>query len=187
MCFKQERALFSVSRKPLKLIDLFTYIGGNISSTISDLKIHLTKAWTAINRLSIIRKSYPPTNKIKRDFFQAVDALILLNRCTTWTPTKMHEEKAWWELYKNAMCCFEEILKATHHKPATVWPLTSNLTSHPSKTIKKHWELLGKYGRTDKQHSLIDLYTTLTGRQRLTSALCGHWMQSTRPTGRDGW
>ena len=51
-----------------------------------------TKAWTAINRLSIIWKS-DRTDKMKRSFFQAAVASILLYGCTTWTLTKRLEKK----------------------------------------------------------------------------------------------
>ena len=47
----------------------------------------LTKAWTAIDRLSIIWKS-DLTDKMKRSFFQAAAVSILLYGCTTWTQTK---------------------------------------------------------------------------------------------------
>ena len=57
-----------------------------------DIKTRLTKAWTAINRLSIIWKS-DLTDKMKRSFFQAVVTLILLYGCTTWTLTKRLEKK----------------------------------------------------------------------------------------------
>ena len=50
------------------------------------------KAWTTINRLSIIWKS-DLTNKLKRIFFQAAVASILLYGCTTWTLTKRLEKK----------------------------------------------------------------------------------------------
>ena len=50
------------------------------------------KAWTAIDRLSIIWKS-DLTDKMKRSFFQAAVASILLYRCTTWTLTKRLEKK----------------------------------------------------------------------------------------------
>ena len=50
------------------------------------------KAWTAINRLSIIWKS-DLTDKMKRSFFQATVASILLYICTTWTLTKRLEKK----------------------------------------------------------------------------------------------
>ena len=52
----------------------------------------LTKAWTAIDRLSIIWKS-DLTDKMKRSFFQAAVISILLYGCSTWTPTKRLEKK----------------------------------------------------------------------------------------------
>ena len=45
------------------------------------------KAWTAIDRLSIIWKS-DLTDKMKCSFFQVVVVSILLYGCTTWTLTK---------------------------------------------------------------------------------------------------
>ena len=41
----------------LKLVDKFTYLGSSISSTEKDIDTRLTKAWTAIDKLSIIWKS----------------------------------------------------------------------------------------------------------------------------------
>ena len=35
--------------KPMKIIDQFIYVGSNISSTESDVDIHIGKAWTTIN------------------------------------------------------------------------------------------------------------------------------------------
>ena len=52
----------------------------------------LTKAWTAIDRLSIIWKS-DLTDKMKRSFFQAAVVSILLYGCTTWTLTKRPKKK----------------------------------------------------------------------------------------------
>ena len=52
----------------------------------------LAKAWTAIDRLSVIWKSYL-TDRIKCRFFEAAVMLILLYRCTTWTLTKHMEKK----------------------------------------------------------------------------------------------
>ena len=52
-----------------------------------DIDTRRTKAWTAIDRLSIIWKS-DLTDKMKRTFFQAAVVLILLYGCTTWTLTK---------------------------------------------------------------------------------------------------
>ena len=56
------------------------------------IETRLTKAWTAINRLSTIWKS-DLTDKMKRSFFQAAVTSILLYGCTTWTLTKRLEKK----------------------------------------------------------------------------------------------
>ena len=74
------------------LVDKFTYIGSSVESTEKEIDTRLTKAWTAINRLSIIWKS-DLTDKMKRSFFQAAVASILLYGCTTWTLTKRLEKK----------------------------------------------------------------------------------------------
>ena len=63
-----------------------------VSSTEKDIDTRLTKAWTAIDRLSIIWKS-DLTDKMKRSFFQAAVVLILLYGCTTWTLTKRLKKK----------------------------------------------------------------------------------------------
>ena len=38
----------------LKLVDKFTYLGSSVSSTESDIDSRLAKAWSGIDRLSII-------------------------------------------------------------------------------------------------------------------------------------
>ena len=73
-------------------VDKFTYLGSSVSSTEKDFDTRLTKAWTAINRLSIIWKS-DLTDKMKRSFFQAAVVSILLYGCTTWTLIKRLEKK----------------------------------------------------------------------------------------------
>ena len=57
-----------------------------------DINTRLTKAWTAINRLSIIWKS-DLIDKMKRSFFQAAVVSILLYGCNTWTLTKRLKKK----------------------------------------------------------------------------------------------
>ena len=54
----------------LELVDKFTYLGSSVSSTETDIDRWLTKAWTAINMLSVIWKS-DLTDKMKHGFFQA--------------------------------------------------------------------------------------------------------------------
>ena len=74
------------------LVDKFTYLGSSVESTENDIETRLTKAWTAINRLSTIWKS-DLTDKMKRSFFQTAVTSILLYGCTTWTLTKRLEKK----------------------------------------------------------------------------------------------
>ena len=56
------------------------------------MNTRLAKAWTAIDKLSIIWKS-DLTDKMKCSFFQSVVVSILLYGCTTWTLTKRLEKK----------------------------------------------------------------------------------------------
>ena len=92
MCYNQTGDITTLDGTPLKLVDKFTYIGSSVSSTEKDIDTRLTKAWTAINRLSITWK-LDLTDKMKRTFFQAAVVSILLYGCTTWTLTKRLEKK----------------------------------------------------------------------------------------------
>ena len=57
MCYNQTGDITTLDGTPLKLVDRFTYRGSSVSSTEKDIDTRLTKAWTAIGRLSIIWKS----------------------------------------------------------------------------------------------------------------------------------
>ena len=92
MCYNQTGDISTLDGTTVKLVDKFTYLGSSVSSTEKDIDTRLTKAWTAIDRLSIIWKS-DLTDKMKRSFFQAAVVLILLYGCTTWTLTKRLKKK----------------------------------------------------------------------------------------------
>ena len=92
MCYNQTGDITTLDRTALKLVDKFTYLGNSVSSTEKDIDTRLTKAWTAVDRLSIIWKS-DLTDKMKRSFFQAAVVSILLYGCTTWTLTKRLKKK----------------------------------------------------------------------------------------------
>ena len=77
MCFNQTCDISTQGGTSLKLVDKFTYLGSSVSSTEKDIDTRLKKAWTAIDKLSIIWKS-DLTDKMKRSFFQAAVVLILL-------------------------------------------------------------------------------------------------------------
>ena len=86
ICFNQTGDI-STNGSSLKLLDKFTYQGSSVSSTETDINTRLTKAWTAINTLLVIRNS-DLTDKMKRSVFQAAIVSILLYGCTTWMLTK---------------------------------------------------------------------------------------------------
>ena len=92
MCYNQTGNITTLDGASLRLVDKFTYLGSSVSSTENDIDTRLTKAWTAIDRLSIIWKS-ELTVEMKRSFFQAAVVSILLYGCTTWTLTKRLEKK----------------------------------------------------------------------------------------------
>ena len=92
MCYNQTGDISTQDGSSLKLVDKFTNLGSSVSSTEKDIDTRLTKAWTDIDRLSIIWKS-DLTDKMKRSFFQAAVVSILLYGCTTWTLTKRLEKK----------------------------------------------------------------------------------------------
>ena len=77
MCYNLTGDISTLDGAALKLVDKFTYLGSSVASTKKDIDTRLTKALTAINRLSIIWKS-DLTDKMKRSFFQAAVASILL-------------------------------------------------------------------------------------------------------------
>ena len=70
----------------------YTKLYNCVSSSEKDIDTRLTKAWTAIDSLSIIWKS-DLTDKMKRSSFQAEVVSILLYGCTTWTLTKWLRKK----------------------------------------------------------------------------------------------
>ena len=91
------------------------------------------KAWTAINRLSIIWKS-DLTDKMKRSFFQVAVVSILLYGCTTWTLTKRLEKK----LDGNYTRMQRAILKESWRQHPTRHQLYGHLPPI-TKTIQVKW------------------------------------------------
>ena len=97
MCYNQTGDISTLDGTSLKLVDKFTYLGSSISSTKKDIDTELMKAWTAIDRLSIIWKS-DLTNKMKCSFFQTAVISILLYGCTTWTLTNGNYTRMLWAI-----------------------------------------------------------------------------------------
>ena len=121
ICYNQTGDISTLEGTPLKLVDKFTYLGSSVESTEKDIKTRLAKAWTAINRLSIIWKS-DLTDNMKCSFFQAAVTSILLYGCTTWTLTKQLEKK----LYGN----YTRMLRAILNKSWRQHPTRHQLYGH---------------------------------------------------------
>ena len=119
ICYNQTGDISTLEGTPLKLVDKFTYLGSSVESTEKDIETRLTKAWTAINRLSIIWKS-DLTDKMKRSFLQAscqIDTAISLLYLDA---NKTAGEETGWQLQKNAACNPERVLEAAPHLTPTV-------------------------------------------------------------------
>ena len=130
MCLNQTSDISTLDGSSLKLVDKFTYLGSSVSSTGKDIDTQLTKAGTAIDRLSIIWKS-DLTDKMKHSFFQAAVVSILLYGCTTVTLTKRLEKK----LHGN----YTRLLRAILNKSWRQHPTKHQLYGHLppiTKTIK---------------------------------------------------
>ena len=142
MCFNQKGDIFTLKGGHLKLGDKFTYLGSSVSSTENYISTRLAKAWTAIDRLSVIWKS-DLTDKTKRGFFHAAVVSIVLYGCTTWTLTKRMDKK----LDGNSTI-LRAILNKTWRqyptKTAAVWPHTSHHENYPNLTNQTSRTLLEK-------------------------------------------
>ena len=130
MCYNQTGDISTLDGTSLKLVDYFTYPRSRVSSSEKDIDTRLTKAWTDIDRLSIIRKS-DLTDKMKHSFFQAAVISILLYGCTTWTLTKQLEKK----LDGNCTRMLQAILNKSWWQHPTKHQLYGHL-SPITKTIK---------------------------------------------------
>ena len=126
MCYNQTGDISTVDGTPLKLVDKFTYLGSSVSSTEKDIDTRLTKAWTAIDKLSIIWKS-DLTDKIKRSC--RIDTAVWMHYMDA---NKTAGEEARRQLHKNAASNIEQVLAATPHKTPTIRPPASYRENYPS-------------------------------------------------------
>ena len=60
MGFNQRGDIPTLQSGSLKLVDMFTYLRSNVSSTENDINTRLATAWTAIDRLSVIYMKVRP-------------------------------------------------------------------------------------------------------------------------------
>ena len=162
MCSNQRGDIFTLKGVPLKLVDKFTYLGNSVSSTKNVINTWLPKAWTDIDRLSVIWKS-DLTDKIKGNFFQAAVILMLLYGCIIWTLIKHMEKK----LDGN----YTRMLRGVLNKSWRQHPTKQQLYSHLPpimKTIKVRQtrHVRNCWRNRDKLISDILLWTTSHGQAK---------------------
>ena len=117
MCFNQTGGISNLNGRSLKLVDKFTYLRNSVSSTENYINSWLAKAWTAIDRLSVIWK-LDLSEKNKAQFFPSNVNIAAWMYHTD--ADKAYGEKAWWQLHKNAASCIEQVLGAVSHKAESV-------------------------------------------------------------------
>ena len=174
MCFNQRGDISTLKGGSLKLVNEFAYLGSCITSTENDINTQIAKAWTAIDRLSVIWKS-DLIDKIKHSFFKATLMSILLYRCTTQTLTKCMEKK----LDGNYTRMLWALLNKSWRQHTTKQQLYGHLPPI-TKTIKVRWTRhAGHYWRSkDELISDILLWTPSYRRvkARWSAALCQYRM-----------
>ena len=169
MSFNQTGDISTLDGSSLKLVDKFTYLGSSVSSTEKDIDMWLTKAWTAIDKLSIIWKS-DLTDKMKRSFFQTAVVSILLYGCTTWTLTKRLEKKP----DGNYTSMLRAILNESWRQHPTKYQLYGHLP--PSWKLSK-WDepdmedMLEKQGRAHKWYTPMDPHIWLSKSRTASSSI----------------
>ena len=144
----------------------FTYQGSSVSSTEKDIHTRLTKAWTAIDRLSIIWKS-DLTDKMKRSFFQAAVVSILLYGCTTWTLTKLLEKK----LVGN----YTRMLRAI---------LNKSWRQHPTRRVTNNLTLVTYFHTFKLIYMICHHHNHFVPLARISLTLSRHFSLSFIPSGR---
>ena len=131
--------------------------------------MQLTKAWTAVNRLSVIWKS-DLTDKMKCSFFQVAIILILLYGCITWMLTKRMEEK----LDSNYTRMLQAILNKSWRQHPTKYQLYSHLPPI-MKTIQVRWTRHAGHCWRSKDELISDVLLW-TPSNLYTAALWGYRM-----------
>ena len=180
MCYNQTGNIATLDGASLKLVDKFTYLGSSVSSTEKDIDTRLTKAWTAIDRLSIIWKS-DLTDKMKRSFFQAAVVSILLYGCTTWTLTKRLERRLDGNYTRMLRAVLHKSWGQHPHETPTLRTLAPHHENYTSSTNQTRRTLLEKQGRTHKRCTPVDPHTWMcksgtTSTNLHTATMWGHRM-----------
>ena len=177
MCYNQTGNITTLDGASLRLVDKFTYLGSSVSSTENDIDTRLTKAWTAIDRLSIIWKS-DLTDWNEAQFLPGsgcIDTAIWMHYMDA---NQTAGEETWRQLHKNVESNIEQVLATTPHEMPTVRPLASH---HENYTGQTRRTLLEKQGWARKWRTPMDPHiwpskSRTTSPNLHTAAMWGHRM-----------
>ena len=125
MSYNQTGNIITLDGASLRLVDKFTYLGSSVSSTENDIDTRLTKAWRAIDRISIIWKS-DPDRWNEAQFLPGsgcIDTAIWRHYMDA---NQTAGEETWRQLHKNVESKIEQVLATTPHETPTVRPLASH-------------------------------------------------------------
>ena len=82
----------TVSGESTESVESFTNLECEISSTKKDMQIRIAKAWTALNKMDTMWKSFLSGN-LKRSFFHATVESVFMYGASAWSLTKSPESK----------------------------------------------------------------------------------------------
>ena len=178
MCYNQTGNITTRDGASLRLVDKFTYLESSVSSIENDIDTLLTKAWTAIDRLSIIWKS-DLTDEMK--FLPGsgwVDTAIWMHYMDA-NQTAGEETRR--QLHKNVESNIEQVLATTPHETPTVRPPASHHENYTGQTSQTRRTLLEKQGRARKWCTTMDPHiwpskSRTTSPNLHTAAMWGHRM-----------
>ena len=131
----------------MKVIITFTYLGSSVLFTENDINTWLEKAWTAIDRLSVIWK-VKPGRFFKLRFFPKKRASQF---CYMDAPLgRWHNdgEKVWWLLHTNAAICIIQVLEPTSYITAALRPLppiTKSIQVRRTRLVEHSWRSTHKW------------------------------------------
>ena len=159
MHFNQRGDISTLNGDSLKLMDKFTYLGNRVSSTENDINTWLVKAWTAIDRLSVIWNTHL-SNKVKRSFFPRSGRV----NTDVWTLTKRIQRK----LDGNCLRMLRTVLNKSWKQHPTKQQLYWHLPSI-SKTIQIRRERHAGHCWRSKGELISDVlqWTSSHGRARV--------------------
>ena len=185
MRFYQRSHFSTLDGDFLRLMKKFTNLGSNVLSTEKDINTRLSKAGSTINRPSVIWKSdiFDKTNCIFPSCCR-VHTTVWMNHLDADTA---YWEKAWRQLYKDAMSYIKTIPEATAQKIAVEQLAATHLEDHPNETNKTDRTL------PEELISDVPLWTSSHGQaivgqpaKTFLSQICTEYMLEAMDD-RDGW